>query len=231
MIRSEFDHLVVGCAGLDEGARWLEQRLGVAPQAGGAHAAMGTHNALLRLGPRCYLELIAIDPAAPPPARPRWFALDDPRVQAALSKTPSLLTWVVRCDSLAQACARVPDLGEIHSMSRGPFRWKIAVPDDGSLPWGGVLPAAIQWSAADGAPGHPCQLLEDRGCEFVSLALSHPAAVLGAGGLVGLFRELRVVGAVDLKPGPRRLAATIRTPGGEATLESALAPGFSSAAT
>ena len=31
-------------------------------------------------------------------------------------------------------------------MSRGDFQWKIAVPEDGSLPWSGVLPAAIQWS-------------------------------------------------------------------------------------
>jgi len=28
-------------------------------------------------------------------------------------------------------------------MSRNDFRWKIAVPESGALPWGGVLPAAI----------------------------------------------------------------------------------------
>jgi hypothetical protein len=37
---------------------------------------MGTHNRLLKLGEGFYLELIAIDPQAPPPGRPRWFGLD-----------------------------------------------------------------------------------------------------------------------------------------------------------
>ncbi|WP_393939598.1 VOC family protein [Piscinibacter sakaiensis] len=49
---------------------------GCAPEGGGAHPHMGTHNRLLRLGDHCYLEVIAIDPAAPPPARARWFGLD-----------------------------------------------------------------------------------------------------------------------------------------------------------
>jgi hypothetical protein len=225
MLRSEFDHLVVGCADLDAGARWLEGRLGVAIQPGGRHVSMGTHNALLKLGPRCYLELIAIDPAASPPARPRWFSLDDPATQQSIAPHPRLLTWAVRCDSLAQACARVPDLGEILPMSRGLFSWKIAVPEDGSLPWSGMLPAGIQWSDPDAeAPGHPCDVLEDRGCEFISLALSHPAAVLGTGGIVGLFRELRIVGPVELKPGPRYLAAVIRTPCGEVVIDSGELP-------
>lgn len=62
------DHLVVAAAGLDAGTAWLEAHLGVPLAPGGRHAAMGTHNRLLRLGPRLYLELIAIDPDAP--ARP-----------------------------------------------------------------------------------------------------------------------------------------------------------------
>lgn len=37
---------------------------------------MGTHNLMLRLGDSSYLEIIAINPAAPAPGRPRWFALD-----------------------------------------------------------------------------------------------------------------------------------------------------------
>ncbi|MGH6622600.1 MAG: VOC family protein, partial [Burkholderiaceae bacterium] len=131
----------------------------------------------------------------------------------------ALLTWAVRCDSLATACARVPDLGEILPMARGPWRWKITVPDDGALQWGGILPTALQWEAGEnGAPTHPCEVLEDRGCELVRLDLSHPAAVLGTEGLVRLFRELRIVGPAELKPGPRELAAHIRTPRGDIVL-------------
>ena len=225
MFRSEPDHLIVACNDLESGVRWVTERLGVEPQPGGRHAVMGTHNALLRLGRRCYLEVIAIDREAPAPMRPRWFGLDDGVTQATLAQSPALITWAVRCDSLAAACARVPELGEILSMSRGPLRWKISVPDDGSLPWGGVLPTALQWESGEvadddeaDAPGHPCEMLEDRGCELVRLDLSHPAAVLGTQGIVSRFRELRILGPVELKPGPRELAATIRTPRGEVVL-------------
>jgi Glyoxalase-like domain len=219
MFRSELDHLVVACTRLEEGVDWIERQFGVRPQPGGQHVAMGTHNALLKLGPRAYLEVIAIDPDGAPPARPRWFALDEPGMQARLAAGPSLVTWVLRCESLANACARVPDLGEILSMARGDFHWKIAVPDDGSLPWGGVLPAAIQWEpGSDGESMHPCDRLPDSGCELESLRLAHPAAVLGTAGLVAMFRELRVVGPIDLKPGPVQISASIRGPAGRVTL-------------
>lgn len=220
MDRSELDHVVVAAATLDEGVAWVAQRLGVKPVPGGQHVAMGTHNALLRLGPRCYLEVIAVDPAGQSPQRPRWFSLDEPEMQARLAASPALITWVVRTPSLAGACARVPDLGEIMPMTRNAFRWKISVPESGSLAWGGILPTAIQWEEGDdGVIHHPCDLLPESGCELVSLQLSHPVAVLGTAGIVALFRELRIAGPVDLKSGPRRLAALIRTPKGEAVLD------------
>jgi hypothetical protein len=218
MQRAELDHLVVACARLDDGIDWVERQLGTRPQPGGRHVAMGTHNALLKLGPRAYLEVIAIDPDGVAPARPRWFALDEPAMQTRLAAGPALITWVLRCDSLAGACARVPDLGEILSMSRGDFRWKIAVPEDGGLPWGGVLPAAIQWEAGDDGELHPCDRLPDSACELLELKLAHPAAVLGTAGIVAMFRELRVVGAIDLRSGPVRIEARVRTPRGDVTL-------------
>ena len=219
MRRSELDHIVIACADLDDGVDWIEQHLGVRPTPGGQHVAMGTHNALLRLGARAYLEIIAIDPDGIAPSRPRWFALDEPEMQAQLAAGPRLITWAVRCASLANACARVPDLGEIVAMSRGDFHWMIAVPENGALPWGGILPTAIQWMETDdGSVRHPCDVLEDSGCELVRLQLSHPAAVLGTSGVMGLFRELRIMGPVDLAPGPKLIAATIRTPDREVVL-------------
>lgn len=219
MERSELDHIVIAAASLDAGMAWVEEKLGVAPVPGGQHAAMGTHNALLRLGPRCYLEVIAIDPAGQRPSRPRWFSLDEPDMQARLAASPALVTWVVRTPSLAAACARVPDLGEIMPMTRNAFRWRISVPDSGSLAWGGILPTAIQWEAGDdGAVHHPCDVLPESGCELASLKLSHPAAVLGTSGIVALFRELKIAGPVDLKPGPKSLEAVIRSPRGETVL-------------
>jgi catechol 2,3-dioxygenase-like lactoylglutathione lyase family enzyme len=72
----EPDHLVLAARDLDAGAAWLESLLGVKLAQGGKHARMGTHNRLLGLGDNFYLELIAIDPDAVAPGRPRWFGLD-----------------------------------------------------------------------------------------------------------------------------------------------------------
>ena len=96
----ELDHLVVACRTLDAGRAWCEATFGVEPAPGGKHALMGTHNLLLSVTsprfPRAYLELIAIDPDASPPSRPRWFDLDDPDMQAHLAAAPTLVHWVAR---------------------------------------------------------------------------------------------------------------------------------------
>ena len=71
------DHLVVAGATLAQAIEHFADLTGVVARPGGRHATMGTHNALVRLGPKTYVELIAIDPDATPPTRPRWFDLDD----------------------------------------------------------------------------------------------------------------------------------------------------------
>jgi hypothetical protein len=203
-MRSRIDHLIVACADLDQGEAWLHGQLGVKPQPGGQHASMGTHNRLLKLGESAYLELIAIDPDAPPPARVRWFDLDSDLVQRRARERPFLLTWVAATTSIVEAVVQVPELGEVLSAERNQFAWRITVPDDGRLQFSGVLPSVIEWQG----DAHPCDVLEDRGCELVELRLSHPAAT----SIVPMFRSLRVSGAVDLRPGPIELVVRIRTP-------------------
>jgi hypothetical protein len=168
------DHLVIAARDLDSGARWLEERLGVPLVPGGAHVLMGTHNRLLRLGggERLYLELIAIDPAATPPRRPRWFSLDDPTLQARLAERPYLIHWVARSDELAREAT--PAHGEIMAMQRGDFRWRITVPADGCLPDGGRQPTLIQWDV----PFHPAERLPESGCTLLAFDTSHPGRLV-----------------------------------------------------
>jgi hypothetical protein len=210
MMRTVLDHLVIACSDLSQGTDWLRVRLGVEPEPGGRHASMGTHNRLLRLGPRSYLELLAVDPDAEPPPHPRWFGLDDREVRARSAREPFLLTWVAATDDVQEAVARVPELGDVRELSRDALRWRIALPEDGGLLHDGIMPALIQWLGG----AHPCNRLEDRGCELQSVVLEHPSAT-------EIAVALQMIGfdgwdAVEV--GPKRLAAVIRGPSGEVTL-------------
>jgi len=210
-LRVEPDHLVVVAENLRSGCDWVEERLGVRPQSGGRHVAMGTHNALLSLGKRFYLEVIAADPDGIKPNRPRWFDLDEPRMRGALAEGPHLAHWVARTGDIDTAAARLPDLGAVTPMSRGDLTWRITVPDDGHRPGRGLVPALIQWPDSR----HPADNMPDSGCRLVAIAGEHPepATVRAELSMLGLSDTMKVT--FGKSP---RIAAMIRTSRGVATL-------------
>lgn len=214
------DHLVVAASSLDVGVRWLEERLGVSLAAGGKHPAMATHNRLLRLGERLYLELIAIDPEAPAPDRPRWFALDSEDMRRRLAQEPQLIHWVARTDDLARDSAATSESpGEVVSMRRGDYCWRITLPDDGHLPGDGLLPTLIQWDV----PFHPADSLPESACALMKLEALHPHATRMHSDLavLGLERTIDIqLPAVEDKP---EMVAYLRCPKG--LVELAGAPG------
>jgi hypothetical protein len=206
------DHLVVAAPSLEQGRDWIADRLGVRPEPGGRHVAMGTHNALLRLGPKTYLEVIAIDPDGIAPDRPRWFDLDEPRMRAALAESPALVHWVARTRDIETDATRVqPALGHVLPMERGDLHWKITVPADGHRPGRGLVPTLIEWEDNR----HPADRLPDSGMRLVALAGEHPepAPVRAALAALGLGETLKVT--YGRSP---RLAAMLRTPRGVVTL-------------
>lgn len=200
---STVDHLVVAARTLDEGRRYVSAALGVALEPGGKHESMGTHNCLVRLSNASYLEVIAVDPDALPPSVPRWFALDDPRMQQRLERRPALVTWVVRAANVL-ACARAaPGVGQVRSMRRGAFAWQLTVRDDGTLPFGGVVPSFIEWHGGT----RPAASLADRDLRLVRLAGTHP----NVAEVSAMLRALRCDRLIELSDGEPSLTATIAT--------------------
>ena len=221
-VTSQVDHLVVAADTLDHGVQWCEATLGVTPRAGGVHPLMGTHNRLLQISsegfPRAYLEIIAIDPDAPPPGRHRWFDLDDATMHDAVRERPRLVHFVARtadATSALKALQRLGiDRGALVQAERptpeGLLRWRISVRADGQRLFYGALPTLIQWDAV-----HPADAMPPSGVSLQSLHVRHPrvADLQAAHAAIGLE-------GVTAEQGAPNLAATLATPKGPVVLES-----------
>jgi hypothetical protein len=161
-----FDHIAISAMTLEDGVAHVEQALGVALAGGGQHAHMATHNRLLGLGD-LYLEVIAADPSAPRPVWPRWFDLDN------FHGRPRLTNWIAATDDMATELAAAPSgSGTPVELARGDYRWQMAIPADGRLPFDGCYPALIQWHG----DLHPAKALPDAGVRLDLLEIAHPEA-------------------------------------------------------
>lgn len=219
-MNTHLDHLVVAAHSLEQGAHWCEQTLGVLPGPGGRHVLFGTHNRLLKIAsedfPDLYLEIIAVDPEAPPVPRRRWFGLDDVALQQRLREEgPRLIHAVVRTQQLDMQRWGLVTLGlhpgePVHASRdtpQGPLAWQILVRDDGALLCGGALPTLIQWEGR-----HPTQAMPASGLSLRALVLR---------GVPERARALLKLRGVDVRdePGPA-LAAVLDTPRGPVALQS-----------
>jgi hypothetical protein len=162
------DHVILGIADLQKGIADLERATGVRAEYGGAHLGRGTHNALLALGDRHYLEIIALNPDDPADAG----EMKDLRTLPAL--TP--IGWAVRSDDLA---ALQRGLRE-HGLKAGEIRPGSRTRPDGSkLSWStlGVesgsplMPFFIQWGSDTAHPS----TTSPGGCRLASFFLEDPA--------------------------------------------------------
>lgn len=176
------DHIAISAGSLEEGVAVVEAALGVPLAGGGQHPHMATHNRLLGLGD-VYLEVIAADPSAPRPAWPRWFDLD------RFAGPPRLTNWICRTDDLDAALAAAPaGTGTPVSLQRGDYRWRMAVPGDGILPFDNAYPALIEWQG----DLHPARALPDQGVRLTALEIFHPQAGALDTALTGLLADPRL---------------------------------------
>ena len=214
---TRIDHLVIGAGTLEQGVDYVREHLGVSMPFGGVHPKMGTHNHLMQLGNAIFLEVIAVNKDIDPPARPRWFGLDDAVIRLQIDKQPALLGWVVNTPNLKALIEQATfALGKAERISRGDLSWYFGLPEDGRLMAGGMLPYAIEWQTDH----HPSAGMADLGCRLQRLEIHHPyphwlhaaLASIGAADLVP-------INAMDKNETPFMIA-TIDTPDGVKKLRS-----------
>jgi hypothetical protein len=205
----QLDHITIIAPSLAEGVAHVRAQLDLDVPFGRQHQDMGTHNHLLRLRESVYLEIIAANPDAPRPDRPRWFGLDD---QAALrmewDSGRRLRGWVARTDDIDSVLPQHADLlGRKVRLSTADSFFFFAIPEDGTLPSGGLAPSVID---RRGKPP-PVAAMADLGARLKSLTVEHPEPERVA----ALYDRLGIVDPPAISKGGRlRYRAMIETPGG-----------------
>jgi Glyoxalase-like domain len=166
------DHILLGCSDLDTGIAFFEKNGGVRAAIGGVHPGRGTRNALLSLGERRYLEIIAPDPAQSKIAD----------VGRALFNTlksltvPTLVGWAAHPGDIDIFAKK---LRAASIEFDGPREGSRARPDGRVLKWktvsladdhNGVLPFFIEWDANSVHPSVDAP----SGCLLESFAIVDP---------------------------------------------------------
>lgn len=206
----QLDHLSIIAPSLKQGVAHVRDCLGIDMPFGRQHPDMGTHNHLLRLGDDVYLEVIAIDPAAPAPAQARWFGLDDrDAVRAAWDSGRRLRGWVARTQQMDAVLAQHGHLldrkTQLSAGAAPPYFF--AIPAGGALPLAGVAPSVID----RGQRPPPIASMPDLGARLHCFTIEHPEPDR----IEAQYAAL----AIDKPPQVRkanafRYRAEIRTPGG-----------------
>jgi hypothetical protein len=208
LLPATLDHLLWASRNLDAAVSALHERTGVRAATGGQHPDLGTHNALARLGPRVFLEVIAPDPTLQSGTLARHLE--------TLAE-PALVMWAARTKDAAATAARAEAAGYRAAVLDG----HRARPDGEVIRWinvfltghgaGTMVPFFIEWHdgphPADDAPA---------GLELVSFTIETSLPE----GLRAVLEALDVKAAVR-KGSHDRLVAVVESPRGRIELSGA----------
>jgi hypothetical protein len=166
------DHILLGCSDLDRGIAFVEQRTGVRAAVGGVHPGRGTRNALLSLGERRYLEIIALDPEQD---KVPDFAVLLVNLLKSLT-TPQLVGWAAHPGDVEALAKKLRESGIAID---GPRPGSRARPDGRVLRWktvtlhddhDGALPFFIEWDAGSAHPSTDAPA----GCQLERFTIADP---------------------------------------------------------
>ncbi|HEY0233663.1 MAG TPA: VOC family protein [Afipia sp.] len=203
------DHIIWAVPDREEGMAHFERLTGIVPVIGGSHPGRGTRNALVSLGTKCYLELLAPDPEQPP-ADNFGAALRD-------LSAPKIFTFAVASSGLEALGekARKADLP-----FRGPESWSRSLSPENTLHWEAAfiegtqfahhVPFFIDWLESR----HPA-ISSPTGMSLLKFDVMHPDAE----GLSRLYETLDIGIPVRRSDRPT-LRAVLQGPRGELVLNS-----------
>lgn len=196
------DHLVYAAPDLEHACDRLEALFGMRPVRGGRHARWGTHNALLAVGPRAYIEAIAPDPERSDAALPTLFGIDT-------LPAPRLVAWAAATRDFGEGA--VLGAGEVLEGSRrrpdgSLLEWRMSDPE--TVAGDGLLPFLVDW----GKSRHPA-IDAPRAGTLTRLRATHPdaspiAQALASAGLpmaVANAKEPSLTATFDTLRGPVEL--------------------------
>lgn len=202
------DHILLGCSDLDDGIDFVEKHTGVRAAFGGVHPGRGTRNALLSLGERHYLEIIAPDPLqSGTPDHYGLLKLTEPR----------LVGWAAHPGDLDSFATRLRDANIAFD---GPNPGSRKRPDGRLLQWktlnlkdnhAGLLPFFIEWSADTVHPSAD----SPAGCRIVRFQITTPESEQLGKTMAILRLDVKIA-----KAEKAQLRATIAGPKGELALTS-----------
>lgn len=204
------DHILLGTNNLQSGIDFVAERTGVRAAFGGVHPGRGTQNALLSLGERRYLEIIAPDPSQPDvknPLAPELRSMNEPR----------LVGWAAHPGDLH---AFAKQLRGAHIEFQGPTPGSRKRPDGRLLHWqtlslahdaSGLLPFFIEWAVDSPHPSSDAP----KGCTLVSFSAETPDPS-------SFISELKLLNLdLSVEKGPKPiLRAVISGPRGKLELSS-----------
>jgi Glyoxalase-like domain len=208
------DHIIWAHNDLESATKAFESLTGIRPRYGGMHASGLTHNALVGLGGRCYLEILApVDPTG---------TQDDEWTRFARTATgPRLFTYCMRSplplrelEPLAASlgCRGGKVAGNGRTTPEGvQLHWEWLAPAFDAL--GRALPFFIDWLDSS----HPAESFAkaepNAAISLTHFAVGHPAAATLRQVLTPLTAPIEIYAAPDLE-----FQLQLETPRGAVTL-------------
>ena len=198
------DHILLGCNDLQRSIDFVEQHAGVRAAFGGVHPGRGTQNALLSLGTRRYLEIIAPDP--------QQNASGELASMLKKLTEPRLVGWAAHPGDIQVLAAYLAKAG---IAAEGPTAGSRKRPDGSVLHWrtlnlkddaNGLLPFFIEWSADSTHPSADAP----SGCQLLRFELLTPDPVA----LAKTTARLRLMASVAKGSSPQ-LHAVLSGPNGQ----------------